>query len=272
MILRKLFLSVAIMTSLCCIGCYSKWEDQHQEQQELQAKGVDLTMPVRKGDPSTCPIAQLGTLTLPQCCTMTNQCGGDGTMFGYGCSDFADPMFRAFLTNPPDPVPCGGAPGAPGAASVAGSAAPPTQPAKPVTMPPTATPGSNGSGGSSAPTVQPQPAATASGGSAAPSAAGAMAVGMPSGGAPSQQSSGGGAAPPAGAMPSGGTTTVVLDDRCPSFELFPGMTAMGCCTADNHCGADGSAMGYGCTDLANEMFRSLFPKTPPPQTCDGKPL
>jgi hypothetical protein len=52
-----------------------------------------------------------------------------------------------------------------------------------------------------------------------------------------------------------------------------GMAVQPCCTPDNHCGADGTAMGFGCTDLGDAMFRMIAGDgVPPAQTCDGMKL
>lgn len=59
--------------------------------------------------------------------------------------------------------------------------------------------------------------------------------------------------------------------KCPSIMAF-GMTIQPCCTPDNQCGADGTAMGFGCTALGDPMFRMIAgPNVPAPQTCDGMP-
>jgi hypothetical protein len=67
------------------------------------------------------------------------------------------------------------------------------------------------------------------------------------------------------------SATAVEFEGCPKSMIGPIMI-MPCCTSDNHCGADGSAVGMGCQDLASPTFRMLATNPPPPQTCDGEPL
>ena len=43
--------------------------------------------------------------------------------------------------------------------------------------------------------------------------------------------------------------------------------------ATARCGADGTAMGFGCTDLGDAMFRMIAGEgVPAAQTCDGMTL
>ena len=58
---------------------------------------------------------------------------------------------------------------------------------------------------------------------------------------------------------------------CPKVSLGT-LILQPCCTADNHCGGDASALGYGCVALENPTFRSSLTNPPEPMTCDGKPL
>jgi hypothetical protein len=77
-----------------------------------------------------------------------------------------------------------------------------------------------------------------------------------------------GSSPPDESAPS---STIARATSCPSATLG-NMTLIPCCTPDNHCGADSSAVGLGCVDFADSMFRSLATNPPPPQTCMGMPL
>jgi hypothetical protein len=190
-------------------ACASKWVDDQEAMRETVAG------PQGQLDPSGCPKLNLGTIVLDACCATDGLCGGDGTKVGYGCSSLANPMFRSFLSNPPEPKPCGSGGGGPAAGSGATS---------PTGAPPSSPPMSVGGGGSSAPA--------------------------------SDESSSGDADA----------------SKCPSVMAF-GMTIQPCCTAENHCGADGSAMGFGCSDLGDPMFRMIAGAgVPAAQTCDGMPL
>lgn len=63
----------------------------------------------------------------------------------------------------------------------------------------------------------------------------------------------------------------VLDPNCPEVTIV-GMTILGCCTSNNHCGIDSTKYGLGCSDLADPNVRQLISTAPPPVTCDGEPI
>lgn len=229
---RQLFLPLMAAALLC--GCASKWVDDQEAAEARAAAGPQV-----QRDPRDCPKLNLGTIVLDACCAADGMCGGDGTKVGYGCSSLADPMFRSFLSNPPDPKEC---------KAGAGPAA--------------------GSGGDATKTSSPSGANPAQPGSStgAPPAASGSSSGGTGG---SQPSGSGGAGGSADEESSSGTADASM---CPSVMAF-GMTIQPCCTSENHCGADGSAMGFGCTDLGDAMFRMIAGSgVPPAQTCDGMPL
>jgi len=80
-----------------------------------------------------------------------------------------------------------------------------------------------------------------------------------------------------GTMPaSGGTCMPPLqaDPRCPVVMSSLPVPLISCCTADNMCGLDGSALGMGCVDFGTVAGGPLgmILMVPAPVTCDGMPV
>jgi hypothetical protein len=53
---------------------------------------------------------------------------------------------------------------------------------------------------------------------------------------------------------------------CPKPTIF-GMQLEACCTDTGQCGADSTAVGLGCVDLADMNFRNLAENPPDPRPC-----
>jgi hypothetical protein len=64
-----------------------------------------------------------------------------------------------------------------------------------------------------------------------------------------------------------GALDMAAASSCPKSTIF-GMELNGCCTAKGQCGADSTAVGLGCVDLADMNFRNLAENPPEPRPCN----